>query len=102
MTVSQEIKRSQTYQSLYPDRLMLAAFGTLTPDIATRSSYFFNLWMKRRPYRYFVQKEKIRLAHATLKLLNIKEQWDYQFQGNEIRFEHAEDLAQFKILWGNN
>lgn len=96
------MKRSETYQKIYPDELMLKAFGTLTPDVSRRLTYFFDMWMERRKYRCFVDNTKIKLAINVLKQIGLKDPWDYQFKGPEIRFSYAEDLAQFKIMWGDN
>lgn len=96
------MKRSETYQKLYPDDLMLKAFGTLTPDVSSRLGYFFDLWMERRKHRCIVPDYKIKLAVTILKQMGIKDPWDYQLKGPEIRFSYAEDLAQFKIMWGDN
>lgn len=94
-----ELFRSNTYQSMYPDEYMLEAFGKLNPNVHERNTYFFDLWCKRRPNRYKVNTSDKNAIKQCLKSTGLKDLWDFQLRGNEIRFEHPEDLAMFKLCW---
>ena len=100
MSRSQPV-RSSIYKRMYPDELMMEAFGTLTPDTTARTAYFFDLWMKRRQYRHMLgAMSAVDSATELLNTIGLRNPWDYQIRGFEIRFEYPEDLAQFKITWG--
>lgn len=89
--------RSHTYQSLYPDELMLEAFGKLNPSSSEKATYFFEMWVARRSNKIVVHDIKKYEIKDLLRQLGLRELWDYQLKTNEIRFEHKEDLAMFKL-----
>jgi hypothetical protein len=84
---------------MYPDSLMVQAFGTTTPDTATRTAYFFDMWMQWRSNRYITSSGSSEQIRSILKKSGLRDLWDYQLKGNEIRFQYPEDLAMFKIHW---
>ena len=94
------LKRSSIHQAMYPDDQMMEAFGKLNPDTTERTAYFFELWMIRKPY-------EIKFAdgsathHEICKSLGLRSPWDYQVQGNAIRFDNAEQFAYYRIAKGN-
>lgn len=94
------LKRSSIHQAMYPDDQMMEAFGKLNPDTTERTAYFFELWMIRKPY-------EIKFAdgpathHEICKSLGLRSPWDYQVQGNAIRFDNAEQFAYYRITKGN-
>lgn len=88
---------------LYPEHLMLDLFGTVNPTATHRAEKFFDIWMKNAHLKY-----QISVSDATqwqhkftelMKTLELKSPWDYQLKGTEVRFNRAEDLAQFKLAW---
>ena len=94
--------RSSVYQDMYPDEEMMSAFGKLNPDVQERNAYFFDMWMKRRANRFVISPVKSATVKRLLKSIGLRDLWDFQIRENEVRFEHAEDLAMFKISWRNN
>lgn len=100
-----QLFRSETYQRLYPDELMLEAFGKLNPSASEKQLYFFDLWAKRRPNRIMIEKAQHDYRENNFKLvlkqMGLREPWEYQIKGSEVRFEHAQDLAMFKIAQRN-
>ena len=94
------LKRRSIHQAMYPDDQMMEAFGKLNPDTTERTAYFFELWMIRKPY-------EVKFAdgpashHDICKGLGLKAPWDYQIQGNAIRFNDAEQFAYYRIAKGN-
>ena len=94
------LKQSSIHQAMYPDDQMMEAFGKLNPDTTERTAYFFELWMIRKPY-------EVKFAdgpashHDICKGLGLKAPWDYQIQGNAIRFNDAEQFAYYRIAKGN-
>jgi hypothetical protein len=103
MTASDKIVRSDVYQQIYPDHLMQQTFGTTTPTVSTRTAHFFDVWMRRRSNTYHLRggdgRDLDPEVKSILRGMNLKEPWDYQLKGKEIRFDHVEDLAVFKIIW---
>lgn len=91
------LPRSKVYQEMYPDALMMEAFGKLNPTVTEKSNYFFKLWRERRPNRVIINGNTG--VKETLKALQLKEPWDYQYKTTEVRFESAEDMAMFKLAW---
>lgn len=94
--------RSSLYQEMYPDELMLQAFGKLNPSASERNTYFFDLWMKRRQNKLVVTNHDKVHVKQVLKQLGLREQWDYQLRDNQIRFETKEDEAMFKLTYREN
>jgi hypothetical protein len=94
------LKRSSIHQLMYPDNDMLDAFGKLNPNTTERTAYFFELWMIRKPFEVkFVDGPT---AHNDIcKELGLRTPWDYQIQGNAIRFNTAEQFAYYRIAKGN-
>ena len=56
-----QTQRSKTYQSIFGDKDMLEAFGTLRPSVSERTAYFFETWMDWRPSRI-----KLKQRHDTM------------------------------------
>ena len=105
----QTVYRSQLHQRMFPDDLVLGAFGKLNPSTGERSAYFFELWMDSRPNRYMIKEiiqsqRKLIVADITkfLNKLGLRQMWDYQIKGSEIRFSNATDLALFKLGWDHD
>lgn len=94
------LKRSSIHQAMYPDDQMMEAFGKLNPDTTERTAYFFELWMIRKPYEVKFT-DAPALHHDICKGLGLKAPWDYQIQGNAIRFDNAEQFAYYRIAKGN-
>lgn len=99
-------QRSKIYSEIFPDELMLNAFGTTMPSQAVKNEYFFSCWMdwKNNELRTFRT-----IPPSTFKVqikqicnsLGLKEFWDYQIRGFAIRFKDAELLAFFRISAGD-
>tara|TARA_B100000497_G_C7567479_1_gene342078 strand:- start:233 stop:496 length:264 start_codon:yes stop_codon:yes gene_type:complete len=85
---------------MYPDDQMMEAFGKLNPDTTERTAYFFELWMIRKPYEIKFT-DNPPLHHDICKSLGLRTPWDYQIQGNAIRFDNAEQFAYYRIAKGN-
>tara|TARA_B110000858_G_scaffold192592_1_gene243565 strand:+ start:191 stop:514 length:324 start_codon:yes stop_codon:yes gene_type:complete len=102
-----QLKRSSYHQILYPDDLMMDAFGKLNPSVSERSQYFFELWMKRKEFELVFDGNYASLAtyasgnKKVLGALGLRDPWDYQLKANAIRFGSAQDMAVFKIARGN-
>jgi hypothetical protein len=94
------LKRSSIHQAMYPDDQMMEAFGKLNPDTTERTAYFFELWMIRKPYEIKFA-DNPPLHHDICKSLGLRTPWDYQIQGNAIRFDNAEQFAYYRIAKGN-
>lgn len=100
------MQRSEIYSNLFPEDLMLSAFGTTMPSQSDKNAYFFNCWMnwKDNELRCFstvtpsVFKKSIK---ETCNQLGLKEFWDYQVRGFAIRFKDTELLAFFRISVGD-
>lgn len=96
--------RSRTLSTLYPEHLMLDLFGTVTPTATERAGKFFDIWMKNAHLKYQISDRNAELIWQhkfteLMKALELKSPWDYQLKGTEVRFNRAEDLAQFKLAW---
>jgi|LauGreDrversion4_2_1035121.scaffolds.fasta_scaffold210551_2 hypothetical protein len=97
------IKRSETYQRLFADEFMLAAFGKLNPSRSERTLYFFEKWCEwhQNNFKIFpVTNTKMTEIRHILDNIGLREFWDYQLRNGEIRFSDAESLAFFKISAG--
>jgi hypothetical protein len=95
---SNTVKRSQTYQSIYPDDLMLKAFGTTTPSNTQKNAYFFQQWSSWK-YHSVTLPILVNRAYVTAvcRKIGLKEFWDYQLRGPTLRFADADMLAFFKM-----
>jgi len=89
-----EWKRSKIYQNIFDDEFMMETFGTLRPDISTRTAHFFQLWMDWRPRRLVLSKTT---RHTDVKRfltnMGLRDLREFQLRNNEIRFCSAEDMA---------
>lgn len=97
--MQKQINRSNTYQNIFGDDLMLEAFGTLRPSVSERTSYFFEKWMDWRPQQVRL---KSRMDSAVRNLaieLGLKEFWEFQVREGEIRFIN-EDVKAFALMSG--
>ena len=98
--------RSEIYKNLFIDEEMMDAFGTLTPTVKARTAYFFDKWMMWRNNRIrFTQSivgsaEKEMLRQKLLQI-GLRDLWDYQLRGNEIRFRDHESMAFFRLAVGD-
>lgn len=106
---NQTLLRSNIHQKLYPDDLVLDAFGKLNPSISERTAYFFDCWVDNRPNRYMIKeiissqrKPIIAEMNMLLDKIGLTPMWDYQIKGSEIRFARASDLAMFKLSWNHD
>jgi hypothetical protein len=95
-------QHSKLYSAIFPEELMLAAFGTTRPSQSQKNEYFFNCWMEwkkyemkgissMRPHQFKTQ------VKAVCEQIGLKEFWDYQTRGFTVRFRDAEIRAFFKI-----
>lgn len=97
--MTQVIPRSDTYQKIFSDELMLEAFGTLMPTVSQRTSYFFERWIEWRPYQVKL-KPRVDQAVRNLALeIGLKEFWEFQVREGEIRFKNKEVKA-FALMTG--
>jgi hypothetical protein len=99
-------QRSKLYANLFPDELMLEAFGTTMPSQSDKNAYFFNRWMdwKNNEIRFTtITSPSIfkKAAKEACNQIGLKEFWDYQARGFSIRFKDAELLAFFRISVGD-
>lgn len=98
--------RSSIYTNIFPDELMLSAFGNLMPSQSHKNEYFFNCWMD---WKVNEMRVSTRFPPSTFKKeikdicnqIGLREFWDYQTRGYTIRFKYAEILAFFKISAGD-
>jgi hypothetical protein len=92
------IKRSNTYQAIYPDELMVRAFGTVTPSVLQKNTYFFQQWVEWKSQGITLSIDVPRSAVIDVcRKIGLKEFWDYQLRGRVLRFSSAEFLAFFKM-----
>lgn len=92
------IRRSNTYQRIYPDDLMIKAFGTVTPSILQKNTYFFQQWVDWKSQSIILPLKVSRTAVIDVcRKIGLKEFWDYQLRGQVLRFSSAELLAFFKM-----
>ena len=85
--------RSKTYQSIFSDKKMLEAFGTLRPSVSERTAYFFESWMDWRHNRVKLKARVDQPCKNMLKELGLKEFWEYQVREGEVRFNRDEIKA---------
>ena len=96
------VQRSNLYASIFPEDLMMEAFGTTMPTQSAKNEYFFNCWMdwKNNELRTFVTIPPSTFKGQIKRICNslgLKEFWDYQTRGYSVRFKDAEMLSFFKI-----
>ena len=92
------LHRSETYQKLFDDDYMLETFGTLTPNISQRTTYYFDLWMQWRINRVkFKMDSSSSDARNDLKSLRLKEWRDFPMRNGELRFTSEESLDMSKL-----
>jgi hypothetical protein len=97
-TLINTIKRSKIYCDIYPDDLMLAAFGTISPSITERNEYFFNKWMSWRDQRLLLPPGMSKQhVNTVCKNLGYRDFWDYQIRGRTVRFSDPDMLAFFRL-----
>lgn len=94
------LTRSQTYQKIFSDEFMLKTFGTLTPSIQQRTTYFMGLWMDWRNVRVILKSDNTRSrvrsqnrSRDLIRSLGYQEFHDFQIRSGEIRFAQPEILA---------
>lgn len=94
MATEKSIKRSDLYQRMFSDEYMLEVFGTLTPSISERSSYFFSLWVDWRANRVKL-KQHVSKSDLRRQLLGygMKEFREFQIRNGEVRFADRELVA---------
>lgn len=96
------MQRSEIYSNLFPEELMLEAFGTTMPSQSKKNEYFFTCWMNWKDNEL---RTNTVLSPGVFKKsvkdicnqIGLKEFWDYQTRGFSIRFREQEMLAFFKI-----
>ena len=88
-----QTQRSKTYQSIFGDKDMLEAFGTLRPSVSERTAYFFESWMYWRPSRIKLKQRHDTICKNMCRELGLKEFWEFQVRENEIRFRDNETKA---------
>lgn len=100
-------KRSLVYSSIFPDDLMMEAFGVINPSQAQKNEYFFNCWIEWRVNE--IKTNNVVSPHvfktATKDKCNrigLKEFWDYQVKGFSIRFKDPETKAFFIMASSEN
>lgn len=89
-------------QSLnYTDDFLMETFGTTTPTVEQRTTYFFEKWSEWRPNRIFVMLQKGKRIHIKKILtdLGFLEMRDFQIRSGEIRFADA-DMKAMALLGG--
>jgi hypothetical protein len=99
-------QRSNLYANLFPDEMMMDAFGTTMPSQADKNAYFFNCWMgwKDNEIRCStIMSPSVfkKAAKDVCSQIGLKEFWDYQARGYSIRFKDTELLAFFRISVGD-
>lgn len=102
MSTTQKMFRSDTYQNIFPDDMMLAAFDTTTPTQQQKNEYFFNCWMnwKDNACKCITTTTPSSFKTATKKFCNeagLKEFWDYQVKGYQVRFKEPTMKAFYKV-----
>lgn len=91
--------RSQIYQDLYPDDLMLQTFGTLTPSNEQKSEFFHDSWLNWREHLFYYDNAEYNVHEVKkiLKSLGFKDFFDFQVRPPQIRFRLASDLAVARL-----
>ena len=97
--------RSKLYTEIFPDDLMLEAFGTTMPSQAKMNEYFFNCWMDWKDNEIRITDNKTlsavkKLVKNKCRSMGLREFWDFQSRGYSVRFKESEMLAFFKISSG--
>lgn len=96
-TTETKLVRSEIYQSIFNDELMMEAFGTLTPSISQRTAYFFELYTEWRPNRIRIRRGRMPEVKRLLRTTGLKDMWEYQVMHNEVRFAQSDHLAWFRL-----
>jgi hypothetical protein len=91
--------RSKTYQSIFGDKQMLEAFGTLRPSVSERTAYFFESWMDWRHNRVKLKPRVDQPCKNMLKELGLKEFWEYQVREGEVRF-NTDEIKAWALMSG--
>lgn len=96
--------RSEIYQNLYPDELMLETFGKLNPSSEEKAQYFFTCWRAWHSRRLILTgtkiSDRVRTEHevrSRLQSLGFKNLFDFQVRGSQVRFRADSDLALAKL-----
>lgn len=91
--------RSSIYQDLYPDDLMMATFGTLTPSNQVKSEFYHSSWLNWRAhsFNYDNREFNVHEVKKILKNLGFKDFFDFQIRPPQIRFRLASDLAVARL-----
>lgn len=103
MQTTKKIYRSEVYQNVFPDELMLSAFGTIAPSQQQKNEYFFNCWMswKHNECKGSVSATTQSFFKNTTKKfcdgIGLKEFWDYQIKGLQVRFKEPTMKAFYLV-----
>lgn len=91
--------RSQFYQNLYPDDLMIKTFGTLTPTTSQKSEYYHTSWRdwSEHAFNYDYKEYSANEVKRILKDLGLRDIFDFLVRPNQVRFRLASDLAVAKL-----
>jgi hypothetical protein len=98
--------RSETMKSLYPDDLMVSAFGTVTPTIEEKTTYFFKKWCDWRENAILLSELGVHTYDsnhiiALCDTIGLKYLWHYQLRDRQLRFYDNAALSFFKIAASN-
>jgi hypothetical protein len=103
-------QHSKLYSEIFPESLMMDAFGTTTPSQSKKNEYFFNCWMSWRDNEFKTSALFVpaitpagfkTLVKTSCKQMGLKEFWDFQVRGFTVRFRDPEMKAFFKISVSN-
>lgn len=92
--------RSQGYQNLYPDELMLEVFGKLNPSGDEKAQHFFSCWRAWHARTLFYSPRNTQTEaeiRQRLQSLGFKNLFDFQIRGGQVRFKTDSDLALAKL-----
>lgn len=103
MQTMKKIYRSEVYQNIFPDELMLSAFKTTTPSQQQKNEYFFNCWMDWKNNE--CKGSLAVISNASFKSITkrfcesmgLKEFWDYQIKGLQVRFKEPTMKAFYLV-----
>jgi len=96
-TTPKPLRRSELHQRVFPDELMMQAFGTLSPTVKQRTAYFFEKYMEWRQHRIRIKHGRMPQVKKLLRDSGLMDMWEYQVMHNEVRFSQADHMAWFRL-----
>jgi hypothetical protein len=91
--------RSEVYQSLYPDDLMLETFGKLNPSTTEKSRFYHDSWRDWESHAMYYDHGAYNIPEFKniLKSLGLRDVFDFQVRRGQVRFKTDLHLALVKL-----